>query len=47
MKKKKYVTPAISEIFIFPNDIITMSGNVGGGVIITPEDEFEDEITNA
>lgn len=46
MKKNEYVSPKMTLIFVSKNDIITSSGNVGGGIIVTPEDEFEDEITN-
>lgn len=47
MEMKEYIAPEIIEIFVTPKDIITTSVNVGGGIIITPEDEFEDDINNA
>lgn len=37
--KNEYTTPEIEIISISKSDIITTS-NPGGGVIVTPEDEF-------
>ena len=37
--KNEYTTPEIEIISISESDIITAS-NPGGGVIVTPEDEF-------
>ena len=47
MDMKEYIAPEIIRIIVSPKDVITTSKNVGGGIIITPEDEFEDDITNA
>ena len=39
MEKKKYNTPEIEIVIVSKDDIIRTS-NVGGGVIVTPEDNF-------
>ena len=40
MKTTTYTTPIIEIFLIEQTDIITGSPTLGGGVIVTPEDEF-------
>lgn len=42
MKNNKYYSPKIEIIRLLPQDVITNSA-AGGGIIVTPEDEFDDE----
>lgn len=39
MDKKEYFTPEFDVILLSQRDVITES-EVGGGIIITPDDEF-------
>ena len=40
MNKKIYETPNLALVPFKGNDVITASDGIGGGVIVTPEDEF-------